>query len=73
MIRLFLLMAILFLLVVFVRELKRYFLRDKKIEELRETHLEGGLVDIDLDIATEKHRQDGIASVIKDLKKNPKN
>lgn len=72
MLRLFLLLVILFLLFIFVRELKRYFTRDKKVEELRETLLEGDLVDLDKDIAEEKSRQNGVSSKIEELNSDTK-
>jgi hypothetical protein len=51
----------------FVRELRRYFTRDKKEQELRETFIEGELVDIELEIAEEKARQDDVRSELDEL------
>jgi hypothetical protein len=51
----------------FVRELRRYFTRDQKEQELRETFIEGELVDIELEIAEEKARQDDVRSELDEL------
>ena len=67
MVRLFILLTLVFLLAMFVRELRRYFTRDQKEEELRETFIEGDLVDIDLDIAEEKARQNGVRSEMDEI------
>lgn len=68
MIRLFIVLTIIFLLILFVRELRKYFTRDKKEQELRETYIEGDLVDIELEIAEEKLRQEDVRSETNDLK-----
>lgn len=67
--RLFIVLTILFILVLFVRELRKYFTRDKKERELRDTYIEGDLVDIELEIAEEKLRQEDVRSEMDDLKK----
>lgn len=67
MLRLFILLTLIFFLFMFVRELRRYFTRDKKEQELRETFIEGGLVDIELEIAEEKARQDDVRSELDEL------
>jgi hypothetical protein len=67
MLRLFILLTLIFFLFMFVRELRRYFTRDKKEQELRETFIEGELVDIELEIAEEKARQDDVRSELDEL------
>ncbi|HIF52231.1 MAG TPA: hypothetical protein EYQ42_12020 [Thiotrichaceae bacterium] len=57
MIRLFLLLAIILLLYIFITQLKNYLTRDNKLNELYGIELEGDLIDIDKDIAEEKSRQ----------------
>ena len=71
--RLLILLTLVFLLAVFVRELRRYFTRDRKQEELRKTFIEGDLVDIELEIAEEKVRQDDIRSETDELKSDSNN
>jgi hypothetical protein len=53
---------------VFVRELRKYFARDKKEQELHETFIEGDLVDIELEITEEKLRQKDVRSETDELK-----
>jgi len=72
MIRLLILFTTVFLLVVFVRELRKYFSRDKKERELRDTFIEGDLVDIELEIAEEKERQKSVRSEVDELKTEKK-
>lgn len=67
MIRLLLLLAAIFLLVMFIWRLKDYLTRDNKVDELREVKLEGDLIDIDKEIAKEKLRQQGVSSEINDI------
>jgi hypothetical protein len=57
----------------FVRELRRYLTRDKKEEELRETFIEGDLVDIELEIAEEKARQENVRSEMNEIKSENNN
>ncbi|MBQ0712166.1 MAG: hypothetical protein KBT53_04325 [Porticoccus sp.] len=71
MIRLLLLLAVIFLLVMFIWRLKDYLTRDNKVDELREVKLEGDLIDIDKEIAEEKLRQQDVSSEINDI--NSKN
>ena len=71
MLRLFILLTLVFFLTMFVRELRRYFARDQ--EELRETFIEGDLVDIELEIAEEKARQEGVRSEVNELKSEKNN
>lgn len=73
MVRLFILLTLVFILVMFVRELKRYFTRDQKEEELRETFIEGDLLDIELEIAEEKARQKGVRSEMGELQSENNN
>ena len=73
MVRLFILLTLVFFLAVFVRELRRYFTRDSKEEELRETFIEGDLVDIELEIAEEKARQQDIRSETNEIKSDNNN
>lgn len=68
MIRLLLLLAVIFLLVMFIWRLKDYLTRDNKVDELREVKLEGDLIDIDKEIAEEKLRQQDVSSEINDIK-----
>ncbi|MFT5612276.1 MAG: hypothetical protein ACI9LU_002786 [Polaribacter sp.] len=64
MFRLLIVFAIVVLLVAFVRQLKNYLARDRKIDELRNVELQGDLVDIDLEIAHEKARQKDVNTEI---------
>jgi hypothetical protein len=73
MFRLFIILTVVFLLAVFVRELTKYFTRDKKEEELRDTFIEGDLVDIELEIAEEKSRQEDVRSETNELKSENNN
>jgi hypothetical protein len=57
----------------FVRGLKKYFMRDQKEEELRETFIEGDLVDIELEIAEEKARQKDVRSEMDELRSENNN
>jgi hypothetical protein len=66
--RLFILVTVVFLLALFVRELRKYFTRDQKEEELRDTFIEGDLADIELEIAEEKARQEDIRTETEELK-----
>lgn len=68
MVRLLILLTLVFILVLFVRELKKYFTRDKKEEELRDTFIEGDLADIELEIAEEKVRQKDVRAAMEELK-----
>ena len=68
MFRLFILLTLIFLAALLVRELRKYFTRDQKEEELRETFIEGDLVDIELEIAEEKARQKNVRSETDELK-----
>ena len=72
MIRLFLLLIIISLVGAVVRELKKYFTRDEKIDELHGVIIEGEVVDIDMEIAKEKARQNRINSNIVDIRSNTK-
>ena len=67
MFRLFLLLVIILLLVVFVTQLKNYLTRENKVNELRGIELDGDLIDIDKDIAEEKSRQQDVASEITNI------
>lgn len=73
MFRLFILLTIVFILVLFVRELRKYFTRDKKEQELRQTFIEGDLVDIELEITEEKLRQKEVRSETDELKSENNN
>ena len=66
--RLFLLLVIIFLLVVFIWQLKNYLTRESKEDELREARLEGNLIDIDKEIAQEKVRQKEVSSEIENMR-----
>lgn len=71
--RLFILATVVFLLVLFVRELRKHFTRDKKEEALRETFIEGDLADIELEIAEEKARQEDIRRETEEVKSDINN
>lgn len=73
MFRLFIVLTVVFLLAMFVRELTKHFSRDNKEEELRDTFIEGDLVDIDLEIAEEEARQEGVRSETDEIKSENKN
>lgn len=65
--KLFILAVMLFLLFVFVSQLKAYLARDSKVEELKRTKLEGNLMDIEKEIAGEKARQQSLSSDIENM------
>ena len=67
MIRLFLLLTIILVLVIFVLELKKYLTRDTKLEEFREVKIHGDVIDINKDIAVEKARQKDINAKTKKI------
>jgi predicted Holliday junction resolvase-like endonuclease len=71
--RLFILVTVVFLLALFVRELRKYFTRDQKEEELRDTFIEGDLADMELEIAEEKARQEDIRTETEELKSESNN
>ncbi|MFT7389584.1 MAG: hypothetical protein ACI8VC_002853 [Candidatus Endobugula sp.] len=68
MVRLFILLTLLFLMFLIVRELKKYFTRDQKEEELRDTFIEGDLADIELEITEEKSRQESVRTETDELR-----
>ena len=68
MIRLFLLVVVATLLWLLIVEAKRYMARDRKLEEYKDTIVDGELADIELDIATEKVRQKDVYNKVKDIK-----
>lgn len=70
--RLLIMLALIFILALFIRELKRYFIRDQKEETLKDTFIEGDLVDLEYDIAEEKARQEKVRLNTQELKKNIK-
>lgn len=69
MIRVFIVLSIIFILTVFVWQLKRYLIRDSKESELDEVMLEGDLLDIDKEIVEEKARQKVVSDSIDEQKK----
>jgi len=71
--RLFIVLTTIFLLVLLVRELRKYFTRDKKEQELHKTYIEGDVVDIEFEIAEEKLRQKEVRSEMDELKKENTN
>ena len=71
MIKLFFIAVLIFLLVAFVMQLKKYLARDDKADELKKLKLQGDLIDIDKAIAEEKARQQSVAEEINTIK-NPK-
>jgi hypothetical protein len=70
MIRLILLCTLCFILIVFIRELRRYFARESKNEELSDVIIEGELVDIDKKIASVKARNRSAKSEVDDINQN---
>ena len=72
MIRLFLLIAVVVLLVLVGREARRYFVRDRKLEEYKDTVIDGEIADIELDIAMEEHRKNGVKQATNDINSNNK-
>ncbi len=68
MIRLFLLLTIILVLIIFVLELKKYLIRDTKLEEFREVKIHGDVIDINKDIAVEKARQKDVGAKTKKIK-----
>ncbi len=68
MIRIILIFIMLFLLGLFIYQLKNYLARDKKIAELKESRLKTDMMDIDKEIAEEQSHQKDIASEIDDIK-----
>jgi len=70
MIRLILLCLLCFILVVFIREIRRHFARETKNEELTDVIIEGELVDIDKKIASVKARNQTVRSELDELNKN---
>ena len=72
MIRIFIVITIIFLLVVFIWQLKRYLIRDEKESELDEVNLKGDLLDIEKEIAEENLRQKSVAESISELNNESK-
>jgi hypothetical protein len=68
MVRLLIILTLGFLLVMLVRQLRKYFRRDKKEKELQDTFIEGDLADIELEIAEEKARQEEVRKATCELK-----
>lgn len=67
MIRLMLILTLVFILLAFIWELRRYLRRDAKLEELKDTVIEGDIIDLEKEIATERGRQEDVFSEIKDI------
>lgn len=68
MIRILIVVTIVFLLIVFAWQLKRFLIRDKKESELDEVLLKGDLLDIERDIIEEQVRQKKVIDSIDELK-----
>ena len=68
MLRLFIVIAIICLILIFIQQLKAYMARDRKIQELNDAKLKGELMDIDKEIAEEASRQSEVSSEIEDIK-----
>lgn len=68
MIKLFLISALIFLLVAFVMQLRKYLARNDKADELKELKLQGDLIDIDKAIAEERARQQAVTEEINTIK-----
>lgn len=67
MLRLFIIMAIVVLVVMFIQQLKAHLARDRKRQELDEAKLDGELIDMDKEIAEEKSRQKDVAEEIEKI------
>jgi hypothetical protein len=72
-IKLFIVITLFFLSFLIVRELRKYFTRDQKKEELRDTFIKGDLTDIELEITEEKARQQDVRAAMNDLKSENNN
>ena len=68
MLRLFIVITIICLILIFIQQLKAYMARDKKIQELNDAKLKGELMDIDKKIAEETSRQQDISEEIEEIK-----
>lgn len=67
MIKLFILLGLFVLAMLFIWQIRLYLSRDTKLEELRKTKLEGSMLDIEKEIAEEKTRQKEVSSEIDDI------
>lgn len=67
MIRIVLITTVIVLLVIFLRQLRFYLARDRKIDELKETRLKTHMKDIDKEIVKETQRQKDIDAEIDNL------
>ena len=70
MIKLFLIAVLIFSLLAFVMQLKKYLARDDKADELKILKRQGDLIDIDKAIAEEKARQQAVAEEINTISKD---
>lgn len=73
MIRILIILGILFLLGVFIHQLRNHLARDKKREELEESRLKTDMMDIDKEIAKEDALQKDIAEEIDEIKSQQSN
>lgn len=73
MIRILIILGILFLLGVFIHQLRSHLARDKKREELEESRLKTDMMDIDKEIAKEDALQKDIAEEIDEIKSQQSN
>jgi uncharacterized membrane protein YhiD involved in acid resistance len=67
MIRIVLITTVIVLLVIFLRQLRFYLARDRKIDELKATRLKTHMKDIDKEIVKETQRQKDIDAEIDHL------
>lgn len=73
MIRILIILGILFLLGLFLHQLRNHLTRDKKREELEDSRLKTDMMDIDKEIAKENALQKDIAEEIDDIKSQKNN
>lgn len=73
MIRILIILGILFLLGLFLHQLRNHLARDKKREELEDSRLKTDMMDIDKEIAKENALQKDIAEEIDDIKSQKNN
>ncbi len=73
MIRILIILGILFLLGLFIHQLRNHLARDKKREELEDSRLKTDMMDIDKEIAKEDALQKDIAEEIDEIKSQQSN
>lgn len=73
MIRILIILGIIFLLGLFIHQLRNHLARDKKREELEDSRLKTDMMDIDKEIAKEDALQKDIAEEIDEIKSQQSN